>query len=153
MPAITVPAEISKFPMVLDFLHEQLHGSSCTKKTAYHLDLAMEEMFVNVASYAYGSAGGQVQIICEVEDQGIAVTLIDSGTPFNPLAQPDANITLAAEERDVGGLGILLTKKFMDELHYERRDEKNILSFYKASFFVLFIQCLLIHHFQAERRL
>ena len=132
MPAITVPAEISKFPMVLDFLHEQLHGSSCTKKTAYHLDLAMEEMFVNVASYAYGSAGGQVQIICEVEDQGIAVTLIDSGTPFNPLAQPDANITLAAEERDVGGLGILLTKKFIDELHYERRDEKNILSFYKA---------------------
>jgi anti-sigma regulatory factor (Ser/Thr protein kinase) len=97
------------------------------------IDLSVEEIFVNIAHYAYGAENtdNEATILCTYSDRLLSVSFIDSGKPFNPLNSPDPDITLSAEERKIGGLGIFLTKKFMTEVSYEYSDGKNILTIKK----------------------
>lgn len=119
---------------VNEFIHSLLPKNT-SFGTENQLDLAVEELYVNIAHYAYAPGTGDVEIDCELNDEGgkkvLRVTFKDHGTPFDPLAKKDPDITLSAEERGIGGLGIFLTKKFMDSVEYEYKDA-NILTIKKT---------------------
>lgn len=133
MKTITVPAEAGRLNEVSGFIEEELERLNCPLKARMGIALAVEEIFVNIVSYAYAPAGGQVEIGLEVAGQPrqALIRFQDSGRPFNPLVREDADVTLAAEEREPGGLGILLVKKNMDEVNYTHEAGKNTLTLIK----------------------
>ena len=98
------------------------------------IELAIEEIFVNIASYAYPSGSGDVTITADVSGvpKTLTVAFQDSGTPFDPLAKEDPDITLPIEQRRIGGLGIFLVKEYMDDVSYRYADGKNILTIKKV---------------------
>ena len=122
---------------VNDFVHSML-PLDCPAGILNKLDLAVEEIYINIAHYAYAPGRGTAEISCLLEPgQGgaaprLTICFRDRGRPFNPLAREDPDITLPAEERDIGGLGILLTKKFMDSVTYEHTDGQNVLTMSKV---------------------
>lgn len=134
MATITVRASTANLPAVLDFIHAQIKEIPCKPKTLLQIDLAVEELFVNIANYAYGDGEGLARIHCKVclAPPSITITLTDTGIPFNPLEIPEANTKAKAEERNIGGLGIFLAKKNLDSIHYERCHDENILTLYKT---------------------
>ena len=95
--------------------------------------VAIDELFGNIAKYAYKDGAGKVEVQVEVtgEPPVAAVTFIDSGIPYNPLKKADPDITLSAKERSIGGLGIYIVKKTMDEIWYDYRDGKNVVTIRK----------------------
>ena len=127
---ITVPAAAESIDKITEFINTELEKLDCPKKTQKQIDIAADEIFSNIAHYAYESKDGSAEIRLEKSDNPKAVTLTftDSGIPYNPLEKPDPDITLSADEREIGGLGIYIVKKTMDEVKYERKDGKNILS-------------------------
>ena len=139
MPVKIFEAADENLEAVNDFIHEQIKPFSCHSQTLFQIDLAVEEIFVNISHYAYSPDKGTVQIDCSVEKTAdapakLTVSFTDRGKAFNPLAKPDPDITLSVEEREIGGLGIFLTKKYMDSVLYERKDNQNILTFTKIIF-------------------
>ena len=128
------PARLDQLEPVQEFVHEVLERYGCTPKVLFQLDVAIEEIFVNIAHYAYLPEGeGDAIIRCQVGGEPLQMTIqfVDHGRPFNPLAKEDADITLSAEERDIGGLGILMVKKSMDAVDYKYENGQNILSIQK----------------------
>ena len=113
-------AETVRLDEVIEFIDEQLEQADCPIKIQMQLDIAVEEIFVNVAHYAYHPDVGEVEIKVEITEnpKAAVVTFLDSGKPFNPLEKPDPDITLSLEERKVGGLGIFMVKKTMDDVKY-----------------------------------
>jgi anti-sigma regulatory factor (Ser/Thr protein kinase) len=97
------------------------------------ISVAAEEIYVNIAHYAYAPETGTVTLRLELQEEPPAVTLtfLDSGIPFNPLDRTDPDVSLPAEEREIGGLGIFMTRKSMDDLRYEFRDGQNVLTLIK----------------------
>ena len=137
MPVKIFEATDENLEAVNDFIHEQIKPFSCQSQTLFQIDLAVEEIFVNISHYAYSPDKGTVQIECSAEKTAdapakLTVSFTDRGKAFNPLAKPDPDITLSVEEREIGGLGIFLTKKYMDSVLYERKDNQNILTFTKT---------------------
>ncbi len=114
---------------VLDFIEENLEEAGCQMKELMQIRLAAEEIFINIAHYAYAPDTGRVNVTVEVEDEPRIARLIfkDSGVPYDPLAKEDPDVSLPAGERKIGGLGIFLVKKTMDEMRYVYRDGCNIL--------------------------
>ena len=133
MRMLTVPAEPEQLDAVLAFITEELEKADCSMKVCLQVQVAAEEIFVNIAHYAYQPENGVAEVRCEVENDPPRVTLqfLDGGKPFDPLAKADADTTLSAEEREIGGLGILLVKKTMDAVHYAYENGKNILTIEK----------------------
>lgn len=127
----TFPAEIEALQDALGFIEEELDNAGCSMKTSTQFLICVEEMFVNVAHYAYGGKPGSVDITFGSEGGKLYVTLADEGIAFNPLAKDDPDITLPAEEREIGGLGIFMVKQSMDEVEYERKDNKNYFTMRK----------------------
>ena len=125
---LRVKATDESIQTVNDFIHSIL-PSACDEMILNQIDLAVEEIFVNIAHY---SVADEAIINCSFENDKLEVTFSDSGVPFNPLAKPDPDITLNAEEREIGGLGIFLTKKFMDTVSYEYKDGMNCLRIIKS---------------------
>ena len=103
-------------------------------KIMMQIEIAVEEIYVNIVHYAYNPSVGKATIRCEVTDNPMQVMIqvLDSGIPFDPLAKEDADITLSADERDIGGLGIFMVKQSMDEVNYEYKDGKNVLTIKKV---------------------
>lgn len=101
------------------------------KEKYNHVELAVEEIFINISAYAYPDAEGTVQISCWMEDGSLAIEFTDGGAAYNPLEKPDSDISLSAEVRPIGGLGIYLVKSCMDFVGYERKAKKNILTLKK----------------------
>ena len=95
------------------------------------IEVAVEELFVNIAHYAYAPDTGSATIRTEITAGTAEITFIDSGVQYDPLAKPDPDVSLPASERQVGGLGIFMVKKSMDDMRYEYRDGKNILTIVK----------------------
>ena len=126
---LIIDARKENLEQVLAFVDEELEKTGCPAKTQMQIDIAVEELFVNIASYAYHPETGQATIRVEVKEAPLAVilTFLDQGRPYDPLAKEDPDITLSAEERQIGGLGIFMVKKTMDELAYEYKDGQNIL--------------------------
>ena len=133
MKSITLPAVIENMDDVLDFINQELEEHGCPMKTVMQIDIAAEEIFVNIAHYAYPSGEGTACISCEVtgEKPCAVIRFTDQGLPYNPLARPDPDITLSAEERSIGGLGIYMVKKSMDSVEYEFTDGCNVLTIRK----------------------
>jgi sigma-B regulation protein RsbU (phosphoserine phosphatase) len=127
------PAVTDKLDSVLGFIEDILDDNSCPLKITMAICVAMEEVFVNVANYAYGDKTGDVEVEVSFNSDNREVTfkISDSGIPFNPLDKPDPDVTLSAEERSIGGLGIFITKKTMDSVSYSYEDGKNILTMSK----------------------
>lgn len=120
------PATDDSLADAIAFVEEQLEALDCPMKLVMQITVCVEEMFVNVAHYAYGAGTGDCEMILDDEDGMFSITMIDSGMLFDPLAKDDPDITLSAEERNIGGLGIYMVKKSMNEVSYERKDGKNI---------------------------
>lgn len=129
MSELTIEAKTENLEKVLAFVDKHLEEKECAIKVQMQIDVAVEELFVNIAQYAYDSDTGMVTIQVEIQEEPLAVmiTFIDNGVPYNPLAKEDPDITLAAEERQIGGLGIYMVKKTMDDITYEYKDGQNIL--------------------------
>ena len=115
------------------FIDGILEENECNMKVQMQIDVAVEEIFVNIASYAYTPEVGMVTIQVEILDdpERAEITFIDKGIPYNPLAKEDPDTTLSAEERQIGGLGIYMVKKSMDAMRYEHTDGQNILTLVK----------------------
>ena len=127
-------AKVENLTKVLGFLDAHLERRECPMKTQMALDVAVEELFVNIASYAYPDkpdGKAWIEIREEHDPEGVTVEFRDEGIPYDPLAKPDPDITLSAAERPIGGLGIFMVKKSMDDMTYEYRDGCNILTIRK----------------------
>ena len=133
MKELTIEAKTSNIEAVTDFVNEQLEALDCPMKAQMQIDIAIDELFSNIAHYAYNPEIGQATVRVEViEDPlSVVITFIDNGVPYDPLAKADPDTTLSAEEREIGGLGIYMVKKSMDDITYEYRDGQNILAIKK----------------------
>ena len=133
MKELTIAATIENIETVTEFVNEQLEVLGCPMKAQMQIDIAIDELFGNIAHYAYNPDVGSATVQVEVTEQPLAVviTFIDGGIPYDPLKAADPDITLSAEDRQIGGLGIYMVKKSMDEISYEYKDGKNILSIKK----------------------
>ena len=135
-------AKIENLNKATAFLEETLEEVGCGMKQTMQLTVALEEIFVNIAHYAYAktdSAGniipdtgsGQVSLTLVAENGEVALKFEDGGVPYNPLEKDDPDVTLSVEDREIGGLGIFMVKKSMDDMYYEYKDGKNILTLMK----------------------
>ena len=133
MESKTFPADIEALTDSLAFVEQILEKHECSMKTQMAICVAVEEVFVNVANYAYGDDKGDVtfNINFEEETRNVSIQMIDKGIAFDPLKRPDPDVTLSAEEREIGGLGIFITKKTMDVVTYTYENGKNILTMIK----------------------
>ncbi len=133
MDKIIVEAKVDNLNAVLDFVNKKLEENDCPMKTQIQIDVAVEEIFVNIASYAYDPGEGDAAIEAWILEDPlrIAVRFTDSGVPYDPLAKEDPDVTLSAEERQIGGLGIYMVKKSMDEVAYEHKDGNNVFTIIK----------------------
>jgi len=129
---LIIDAVIENVAAVTAFADEELEAHDCGMKAQMQIDVAIDELFSNIAYYAYAPAIGKARIEIDfpAEDQTV-ITFEDTGIPYNPLEKEDPDVTLSLEERRVGGLGIFMVKKTMDRLTYSREDGKNILKIYK----------------------
>lgn len=133
MKELTIEATTENIVTVTDFVNEQLEAMDCSMKAQMQVDIAIDELFSNIAHYAYNPETGSATVQVEVTEDPLAVviTFIDHGTPYDPLAKEDPNTKLSAEERQIGGLGIYMVKKTMDDVSYEYKDGRNILKIKK----------------------
>ncbi|MBO5560161.1 MAG: ATP-binding protein, partial [Firmicutes bacterium] len=116
MSELVVDAKTENLEQVNDFIADNLMG--CPMKLLMQIDLVVEEVFVNIANYAYKDKVGKAKVMCELDKENNLLTIVfeDKGVPFDPLSKEDPDITAGADEREIGGLGIFLTKKLMDEV-------------------------------------
>lgn len=131
MDKLVVPAALERLRSVVGFVETAVKAAGCKKEDLDKILVSVDELFTNIAQYAYGEGGGECEIALEIADGVVSVRFTDSGIPYNPLSKKDPDVTLTAEERDIGGLGIYMVKKSMDAMEYERRDGKNILTIRK----------------------
>ncbi len=133
MKELTIDATVGNIESVTDFVNTQLEERGCSPKVLMQIDIAIDELFGNIASYAYNPEVGPATVRVElVEDPlSVVITFIDHGVPYDPLKKEDPNIKLSAEEREIGGLGIYMVKKTMDGISYEYKDGQNILKITK----------------------
>ena len=133
MKELALPAARENIPAVIDFVNRELEGVGCPMKTEAQIDIAIDELCSNIASYGYDGENGRVLVRLETESRprAVSISFIDEGRPFNPLEREDPDVSLSARERKIGGLGIFMVKKSMDDVRYEYRDGKNILTIRK----------------------
>ena len=133
MKELRIDATIENIDAVTDFVNEQLEALDCPMKAQMQIDIAIDELFGNIAHYAYAPAVGEATVRVEATEdpRAVVITFIDEGVPYDPLAKEDPDTTLSVEERKIGGLGIYMVKKSMDDITYEYKDGQNILSIKK----------------------
>lgn len=134
MKELTLEATVENLEKVLGFVEEQLEANGCPMKVLMQVQIAVEEIYVNIAHYAYQTETGIVTICVRVGGDPVQVTItfIDRGIPYDPLAREDPDTTLSAEKRKIGGLGIFMVKKSMDDMKYEYSQGQNILTIRKS---------------------
>ena len=125
-------ARVERLDEVLAFLDGILEEMDCPARIQMQLDVAVEELYVNIARYAYAPKAGPAIVRVETgEDRVVSVTFIDGGMPYDPLAKPDPDVTAPAEERPIGGLGIYMVKRSMDKVDYRCQNGRNMLTIRK----------------------
>ena len=129
----TFPAKTEALNDVLAYVEQTLESFDCSMKVQMAICVAIEEVFVNVAHYAYPDGEGEMELGIGFDEASREVTfrITDKGVPFDPLQKPDPDITLSAEEREIGGLGIFIAKQTMDSLSYAYENGENILTMIK----------------------
>ena len=133
MKELIVEAKRENLLEVQSFIDEQLEEVGCPMTTQIAIDVAVEELFVNIASYAYGQGEGVavVQVKVLQDPLSVEITFIDNGKQYDPLEKEDPDVSLSAKKRKKGGLGIFMVKNTMDNVSYEYKDGKNILTIKK----------------------
>ena len=133
MESLTVTAVVENLDEVIAFVAKHLENYGCGHKTLMQIRLAVEEIFVNISSYAYDPSVGPAEVRCEVleDPMRVIIQFLDGGKPFDPLAKEDADTSEEALMSRIGGLGILLVKETMDDVSYEYKDGQNILTILK----------------------
>ena len=131
---LIIEAVVDNLEAVNLFVHKFIEQFEVSKSTLMQLDLIVEEIFVNIASYAYSPNTGSVKILIEAKEEPhtVSLTFIDSGVPYNPLEKSDPDINLSVDDRQIGGLGIFLTKNLVDDISYKFVDGQNILQLTKS---------------------
>ena len=124
----TFAASMETIPDIVGFVSDTASEMGVHPKRVMHLELAVEEAAVNICSYAYEIPPGEVTIRISRETEVVRIELIDAGVPFDPLAADAPDIKSELENREVGGLGIFLIRRMLDEVHYSRSGDRNILS-------------------------
>lgn len=134
MKELTLTAKTENIEKITAFVDGQLETYDCPPKAKIQIDIAIDELFGNIAQYAYNPGEGPATVRVEVTENPLSVilTFIDKGVPYNPLEKSDPDISLSAEDRQIGGLGIYMVKKTMDEIVYEYKDGQNILKVKKS---------------------
>ena len=129
MKELTIDATVENIMQVTAFVDEQLEALGCPVKAQMQIDIAIDELFGNIAHYAYNPKTGPATVRIDVlqDPLSVVVTFIDNGKAYDPLAREDPDISLTAQEREIGGLGIYMVKKSMDEISYQYKDGQNIL--------------------------
>lgn len=131
MNELIIEAASENLGKLLEFINNELVKAGCPSKTQAEIDISAEEIFINIALYAYSPNTGNVLLRIKAAENSAEITFIDSGTRFDPLEKNDPNILLPAEKRGIGGLGIFIVKKSMDNLQYKYENGKNILTMKK----------------------
>lgn len=125
MSKLSFPAIPSQIEQIIDQIMTAPEVVSVPEEMLFTLRLAVEELVANVVNYAYTNEEGNLEVDIIVKDNQLSITFIDHGVPFNPLVQNDPDVTLSAEDRQIGGLGIFLVKQVMDSVEYYFVDGKN----------------------------
>ncbi len=130
---LVLEATVENLSVVNAFIDELLASVEYSLKKRFQLDLVVEEIFVNIANYAYGEGTGQavLRFSLQQDPPKMKIVFMDEGVAYDPLAKDEPDVTLPMEERNIGGLGIFLVKKNVEDIQYERKDGKNILTIYK----------------------
>ena len=129
---LTLHNDVQEVPLLARFIDTISEENAMDMEMSKNINLAVEEAVVNVMNYAYPEGTvGEVKIDASVTDGLLTLLISDSGTPFDPTVKKDPDINLPAEERAIGGLGILLVRQFMDTVAYQRTDGMNILTLTK----------------------
>lgn len=131
---MTVAAQIPNIGPVTDFVNEILETAGCPMRSVIQLDVAIDELLSNIANYAYrGTDGGDatVRVALLKEPAGVSITFIDTGMQYDPLSKEDPDVTLSAQERGIGGLGVFMVKKTMDDMCYKYENGQNMLTITK----------------------
>jgi len=129
MAELRVPASMEQHRQVMDFVEDFSHAAGAGEANCMRLLVAVDELFTNIAQYGYPDGRAGTADIIATEDNGvITITFVDDGIPYDPLAREDPDITLSAEERKIGGLGIFMVKKTMDRMDYAYENGKNRLT-------------------------
>ena len=133
MKELTLAATLENIDQITEFIDQELEMLDCPMKAQMQIDIAIDELFSNIARYAYAPETGDATVRFESSQDPAAVqiTFIDRGVPYNPLVKADPDTSLSAEERQIGGLGIFIVKKNMDDVSYEFRDGQNMLTIKK----------------------
>ncbi|MGN0349727.1 MAG: ATP-binding protein [Roseburia sp.] len=131
---LTVEATIENLEKVTAFVDEELEKRNCPIKIQMQINVAVDEIFSNIVRYAYVPQTGPAVVMVEVKEKPleVVITFIDEGIPYDPLKREDPDVTLSADEREIGGFGVFLVKKVMDDVAYEYRDGQNILRIRKT---------------------
>ena len=134
MKDLTLDAVIENIDPVTDFVNDELEKLGCPPKARIQIDVAIDELFGNIARYAYSGPGGKATVRFDYDPETCAVTIsfIDSGEPFDPLSRDDPDVTLSIDQRRIGGLGIFVVKKSMDSVEYEYTGGCNVLRIRKV---------------------
>ena len=133
MKELTIEAVLPNVSVLTDFIDGELEAIGCPLKAQRQIDVAIDEVFSNISQYAYPSGTGSATVRFEYDEQArqVVISFFDRGTPYNPLENTDPDVTLPASERAIGGLGIFLVKKTMDNVAYRYQDGMNVFSLFK----------------------
>lgn len=133
MKELKIPALVENIEKVTEFLNEYLESLNCPLKIQMKIAIVIDEIFSNISYYAYGEEKGEATIRIEKMENpnGVQITFFDQGMPYNPLKADEPDTSLPADERQIGGMGILMVKNIMDEISYEYADGQNVLKMFK----------------------
>lgn len=133
MKEITVKSTIESIDTVTDFVENLVGPIDCPMKSKMLLSIAIDELLGNIVHYAYTPEIGDVTVEVDISEDPLCVTItfIDAGIPYNPLEQDNPDTNLSADDREIGGLGVFITKNIIDEITYLREDDKNKLTIKK----------------------
>lgn len=133
MKKLTLPAKIESIEEATAFVDEQLESAGCSPKTVNKINVVIDELFGNIARYAYPEGDGDVTVSVETDGDAAKIVFSDHGIAFDPLEKEEPDITKSAEEREIGGLGIFMVRRIMDSVSYTRKDGENILTVIKKT--------------------
>lgn len=129
MPGITRTATIDNLDELIQFVDDCAHGFVASDKRKLEIRLAVEEALMNIISHAYPEGAGDVEVTCGPDEDGrMVVEISDSGIPFDPHSRTNPDVSSDIEDREIGGLGILLIRKYIKDVRYRRDSDKNVLT-------------------------
>lgn len=133
MKELHIESKLENIEKVTDFINTHLMSENATKNFCSSIDVVIDEIYSNIVNYSKLTEDDKVSVKIEIDGipKKITIQFVDAGIPYDPLTTKDPNVDAKVEERDVGGLGIFMVKKIMDDVHYEYKDNKNVLTLTK----------------------